>query len=287
MFKFGFSDEEEKCSSSESESSQSSTLNWMESKQLFPTQSQWDEVKNLPRYRFDIKECTIDFVSVKDSVNVFGKENAEFFKQAEQLHSDLLPAKYEGGLKIWECTYTLIEHLTKEKVKFDGKKVLDLGCGAGLLGIFALLDGANVTFQDYNAEVIEWVTFPNILANLPGKSMEDLEKRCRFFMGDWASFLDLNLKDIDAEDKKYDFILSSETIYNADNHWKLIHVLKGLLKKSGVAYIAAKTFYFGVGGGLRQFEKLLAEEGNMDMNVCWKCSDGVQREILKVQFKNE
>ncbi|XP_071446327.1 histidine protein methyltransferase 1 homolog [Hetaerina americana] len=286
MFKFGFSNDQEEGSECQADDSSKAALNWLDSEELYPTKSQWEEVKNLPKYRFDIKECTIDFVSVKDSVNVFGKENVDFFKQTEQLNSDLLPAKYEGGLKIWECTYALIEHLAKEDIKFEGKQVLDLGCGAGLLGIFTMLDGASVTFQDYNTEVIEWVTFPNILANLPGKSMQDLEKRCRFFKGDWASFLDLSLKEIDSEDKKYDVILSSETIYNSDNHWKLVRVLKSLLKKSGVAFIAAKTFYFGVGGGLRQFEKLLAEEGNMDVSVCWKCSDGVQREILKVQFKN-
>jgi predicted nicotinamide N-methyase len=32
----------------------------------------------------------------------------------------------------------------------EGKTVLDLGCGAGVLGIFALLNGAQrVDFQDY------------------------------------------------------------------------------------------------------------------------------------------
>lgn len=33
--------------------------------------------------------------------------------------------------------------------EFAGKTVLDLGCGAGVLGILALNAGANVHFQDY------------------------------------------------------------------------------------------------------------------------------------------
>lgn len=32
---------------------------------------------------------------------------------------------------------------------FDNKNCLDLGCGAGLLGIYPLLQGATCTFQDY------------------------------------------------------------------------------------------------------------------------------------------
>lgn len=56
-----------------------------------------------------------------------------------------------GGAKIWECTQDLGELLCKEKIieNFANKKVLDLGCGAGILGILALQNGAKVHFQDY------------------------------------------------------------------------------------------------------------------------------------------
>lgn len=43
-----------------------------------------------------------------------------------------------------------MEHLEDQtELKFDSKTVLDLGCGAGILGIYALMKGATVTFQDY------------------------------------------------------------------------------------------------------------------------------------------
>lgn len=59
-----------------------------------------------------------------------------------------------GGLKIWECTYDLVEYLEEnsEVVNFHNLKALDLGCGAGILGIYAFLKGAFVTFQDYVSE---------------------------------------------------------------------------------------------------------------------------------------
>ncbi|KAK2495400.1 hypothetical protein MC885_012904 [Smutsia gigantea] len=81
-------------------------------------------------------------------------------------HSDLIPGFYEGGLKIWECTFDLLAYFTKSQVKFAGKKVLDLGCGSGLLGVTAFRGGAReVHFQDYNSAVIDGVTLPNAVAN--------------------------------------------------------------------------------------------------------------------------
>lgn len=53
-------------------------------------------------------------------------------------------------MKIWECTLDLLDHLEKDSFQFDGLNVLDLGCGSGLLGMYALRKGASsVHFQDY------------------------------------------------------------------------------------------------------------------------------------------
>lgn len=72
-------------------------------------------------------------------------------KSAESKHSDLLPGVYEGGAKIWECTIDLIDYFVENtKISdFKAKRVLDLGCGSGLLGIYAVTCGSTVHFQDY------------------------------------------------------------------------------------------------------------------------------------------
>lgn len=45
-----------------------------------------------------------------------------------------------------------------------GKHVLELGCGHGLPGLVVLSKGALVDFIDYNAEVVQQLTIPNVWA---------------------------------------------------------------------------------------------------------------------------
>lgn len=52
----------------------------------------------------------------------------------------------------------------------------------------------------------------------------------RFFSGDWSYFLDV------CEREQFDYILSSETIYNTNNYKKLIEIFRKCLKKSGIMY---------------------------------------------------
>ena len=87
---------------------------------------------------------------------------------ANSVHSDLIPGIYEGGMKIWECAHDLIEYLaTESAISLCGRSVLELGCGVGLPGIFALLCGAECAhFQDFNHGVLSCMTIPSALASL-------------------------------------------------------------------------------------------------------------------------
>ncbi|XP_034041259.1 histidine protein methyltransferase 1 homolog [Thalassophryne amazonica] len=247
---------------------------------------------------------------------------------AEQ-SSDLISGVYEGGLKVWECTYDLLELIEKDSKSFGEKRVLDLGCGAGLLGILALKTGAkHVHFQDYNSTVIEHLTLPNVILNClddgngeDAKDREDNGKllreyscenevnekqedqdwcppskktamdptqqpslaRCRFFSGDWTTFLALLLK----EDPPpiYDIILTSETIYNTAYYPTLHETLHSLLAPDGLIYLATKSHYFGVGGGLHLFEKFVAQRDVFSLEHVWDLDEGLQRHIVVLRFK--
>ena len=81
--------------------------------------------------------------------------------------SDLIPGKYEGGFKVWESTGDLVQWISENAADLKNKVILDLGCGAGLVGIACLLAGAaRVTFHDFNQAVIEFFTKANVRLNI-------------------------------------------------------------------------------------------------------------------------
>jgi SAM-dependent methyltransferase len=212
--------------------------------------------------------------------------------------SDLIPGVYEGGFKLWEGSIDLTRHLMAKfapeqffpPLALQGKKVLELGCGHGLPGILCLMMGAEVHFQDYNAEVLTQLTMPNVISNFsrltpPGRS----RPKTRFFSGDWGHVGDLiSMKGMGGE---YDYILTSESIYNEESSVRLLETMKRVLRPPhGVAMLASKSYYFGVGGGTKAFRQLLKRDG-----ACFEVSEGSRtiegqsdsgnkREVLEIKF---
>ncbi|KAG4387596.1 hypothetical protein GLYMA_11G254400v4 [Glycine max] len=185
-------------------------------------------------------------------------------------NSNLVPWKYEGGLKLWEGSLDLIKALRSDirngLISFSGKRVLEVGSGHGLPGIFALLEGAAaVHFQDFNAEVLRFLTIPNLNANLSrdtqlssfNSTICDKAEVC-FFAGDWSG-IDKLLPHVSTDAKNnqgdgYDFILMAETVYSINSLQNLYDLIKKCLQHpDGVVYMAAKKYYFGVGGGTGDF----------------------------------
>lgn len=187
-------------------------------------------------------------------------------------NSDLIPGTYEGGFKLWECTIDLLEYLSNNSVLYNEKSILDLGCGTGLLGIFALISGAQkVDFQDFNKEVLINTTMSNVLLNCGEKL-----KVSKYYSGDWKSFTDLN-------EDTYDLILTSETIYNVNNYTKLIKLFEKKLKPSGCILLIAKNYYFGVGGSISEFIHVL-KSSKMNSDILWESTDGVKKTLLNIHF---
>lgn len=238
--------------------------------------------------------------------NVFGVSN-----------SDLVPGKYEGGLKLWEGSLDLVKTLHSEvqdgQFSFAGKRVLELGCGHGLPGIYACLEGAaSIHFQDFNAEVLRSLTIPNVKANLSkhpqlqqsllanGSEMKT-SAEIRFFAGDWSEIHHLLYHESENECQKvqdssskqdpcdgYDIILMAETVYSISSLQNLYGLVKKCLRHPfGVVYLAAKKHYFGVGGGTREFLHIVEEDGIMGSSLIAEVADGSSnvREVWKFSFQ--
>lgn len=131
-----------------------------------------------------------------------------------------------------------------------------------------------------NKDVLETLTIPNVLLNFELPSLEDIKDN-KFYSGDWSKYVELT-----KEDQKFDYIYTSETIYNPSNQQKLLDTFAEKLDKTGTVFLGAKIHYFGVGGGIRQFEDLLKKDNRFKSEVVWTSSEGVQREILKINWNN-
>lgn len=57
---------------------------------------------------------------------------------------------------------------------------------------------------------------------------------------------------------------------------KIFHFYQQFLKTDNCAarFIAGKIYYFGVGGGMRQFENLVLKDGCFDVKSVWRSQDG-------------
>lgn len=197
------------------------------------------------------------------------------------------------------------------------------GAGAGFPGIYAAVSGASrVDFQDYNREVIELVTMPNYVLNVSAartattegvsandnstlheapadaaaaaatdnsdeKSHEKTTARSvpfsppRFFAGSWAA-LENHLSS--GANTTYDLVLTAETLYSLDSMPELYSLLKATVAyPHGIALVASKTYYFGVGGGTRDFCAMVERDGHFTARTVFQSTGGVRREIIELR----
>lgn len=116
-------------------------------------------------------------------------------------------------------------------------------------------------------------------------SLDEHRIKIRLLSGPWDKF---NIHEIigGTDSQSYDLVLTSETIYQPSSLPSLVRLLREATGSSGTCLVAAKLVYFGVGGGISEFEKALGEgEARGKMRSVWEQREGVGRSILKVEFE--
>jgi len=132
---------------------------------------------------------------------------------------------------LWPSSIALAEYLLKQKDWLKGEKIIELGCGLGLAGIAAAIQGAKVLCTDYEESALEF-TQKNFALNLNHKPEVQLL--------DWRH---------NTHYRKYDIIIAADVIYEERFYKPLFKTLKGLLSKGGLALITepkrilAKKFF--------------------------------------------
>uniref|UniRef100_A0A914HAU5 protein-histidine N-methyltransferase n=1 Tax=Globodera rostochiensis TaxID=31243 RepID=A0A914HAU5_GLORO len=176
------------------------------------------------------------FVTLKDGSKLFYASERSVRNEAKDFvgeivgingPSDLEAGVYEGGLKVWECSVDLCNFLLTNYSTMTGIDVLELGCGAALPSIVALRKAANsICVQDFNSFVVECFTKKNFELN----GVKSDGEKCTFVGGEWGADIAGKIGP-----KKFNLILTSETIYNEFNYASLHHTMDSLLTDDGKA----------------------------------------------------
>ena len=91
---------------------------------------------------------------------------------------------------------------------------------------------------------------------------------------------------VEKVDEKFDLILASETIYSLEDLPKFRDAVVHFLRpEGGVALVAAKEYYFGVGGGVDAFLDVVAKGGKpMKSRTHWIEQHGVRRAVIELRL---
>lgn len=114
------------------------------------------------------------------------------------------------------------------------------------------------------------------------KALESRNIHIKLVSGGWSQqFVDL--VKADHGNKPFQSILASETVYSLDTLPVFTKVLLEFMEENySTALVAAKQVYFGVGGGILEFEQALDKE-NAKHGIVYTTGQGVLRSIVEVK----
>ncbi|KAG5482701.1 hypothetical protein CUR178_06738 [Leishmania enriettii] len=216
-------------------------------------------------------------------------------------HRDVIPGRYYGGLKVWSCAVLLVQYLVDHAAQYRSLfeaagAVAELGCGQGLPGLAAMCLGARrVVFQDYNEEVLDVCTKPNVFATVrangsllesrSGASTTPL-RHVKFVHGDWVdlSWESQGNAPTAAHNALCDVVLGSDVTFDKDACDKLAYILQRWLRPhTGTAIIVSKDYYFGTNGGYLEFTKSAEPYGlQVDLLERVDTADKMPHVVLRV-----
>lgn len=251
------------------------------------------------RHLFDVRhQAMAEAADELDEVQSILLENSD----------DLRKNVYEGGFKLWECSYDLVEELSVQKLPYNA--YLELGCGTALPLCFLLnyllstKTPGKLVLSDYNSHVLRLVTVPNLVINWAHtiesstiigmqphsregelvftRELLQMFKHCingieiTLISGAWGDAFSRLISPL-----HIDCIVSSETIYSPPTVPIFLDMLEPVLSSGATAFIAAKHYYFGVGGLIREFVEL-ATRRHMHVETVQEGKGLLKRAVLRV-----
>jgi predicted nicotinamide N-methyase len=122
--------------------------------------------------------------------------------------------------EIWPSSIALSEYVLENEDEFSGKKILELGCGLGLVGIVLTSIGGDVVFTDHDSHALQF-TQENFYRNFKRPASVQLL--------DWRN---------PGNAQSFDIVVAADIIY--EKRWlePVLNVLQKKMARYGKAYIA-------------------------------------------------
>ncbi|NTV99638.1 MAG: methyltransferase domain-containing protein [Chlorobiaceae bacterium] len=159
--------------------------------------------------KFSIGASTFSILSVLDSYALLDRIDPEEFVKDEQM---------PYWAEIWPSAIVLSSWLAEE-LKPEGKRVIEIGSGVGLVSVIAASCGASVLATDYSGEALRFVRY-NALKN-------NVILDCARL--DWRNV---------QCPERFDCLFAADVLYERVNLLPIANAIDKLLKPGGRAFIA-------------------------------------------------
>ena len=143
---------------------------------------------------------------------------------------------------VWNAAIFTADLISSGQFSVDGKSVLELGAGAGLPGILAALEGADlVVLSDYKSPKLLANLERNVAENIPAKLNDKVKVEGHIWGQDGSAItqylLFSRLSLIHRHRKSFSRIIAADCYWMPDQHNALVWSLTHFLEKSSAARV--------------------------------------------------
>ncbi len=121
--------------------------------------------------------------------------------------------------KIWDASLMLAYFMGTQPVA-PGRKILEIGAGLGIVGIYAALHGHNVVISDINEDALLFAEANALMNGVRNASIRRIDWKDPVLPG------------------SYDLIIGSEVVYDRESYPALVQFLKNGISKDGMIFLA-------------------------------------------------